>query len=148
MPSQRDEEAIRQVVSRQFGSLDWCEGKDADWQAFAGDFHSDASLFPSARPAQKQTVEGFMERMKGLAHRDLRSFRERLLGTEVSIFGNVAIAMAACEITENNDKVSRGVEAILLIKDNGAWRIVSQAWDMEREGNLIPTSLLCGQEKS
>jgi hypothetical protein len=38
-----------------------------------------------------------------------------------------------------------GVEAFLLIKDDGAWRIVSQAWDMANESNPIPSYLMPGK---
>ena len=71
-----------------------------------------------------------------------RSFRERVLGAQIRTFGNVAVAAAACEITENDAKVTRGVEMILLVKDAGAWRIVAQAWDTAKNGASIPDDLL------
>ena len=43
---------------------------------------------------------------------------------------------------ENGKKEVRGVEAYLLIKQDGAWRIVSQAWDTESEAKTIPPYLL------
>jgi hypothetical protein len=136
-----DRRAIAAMITRQFASLGWAPGRSADWRAFAADFFPDASLYPAARPARRQTVDGFIERMKALAGTKLRSFKEGVLGTEIHIFGNVAVALAACEITENDAEVSRGVEALLLIKDEGAWRIVSQAWDTESEAKPIPEHL-------
>jgi hypothetical protein len=135
-----DRRAIEAIIERQFASLGWSPGRSADWQAFAADFFPDASLYPAARPARRQTVDAFVERMKGLGAK-LRSFRESMLGTEIHIFGNVAVALAGCEITENDAEVSRGVEALLLIKDEGTWRIVSQAWDTESETKPIPERL-------
>jgi hypothetical protein len=136
-----DSRAIAAIIERQFASLGWLPGKSADWQAFTADFFPDASLYPAVRPARRQTVDGFVERMKGLAGTKLRSFKEDVLGTEIRIFGNVAVALAGCEITENDADVSRGVEAVLLIKDEGVWRIVSQAWDTESEAKPIPEHL-------
>jgi len=141
----QDRDAIEAIIKRQFASLDWSPGKSADWQAFAADFFPDASLYPAARPARRQTVDAFVERMKGLVGTKLRSFKETVLGTEIHIFGNVAVALAACEITENDADVSRGVEALLLVKDAGAWRIVSQAWDTESEAKPIPEHLAGGR---
>jgi Domain of unknown function (DUF4440) len=135
-----DRRAIEAIIERQFASLGWSPGRSADWQAFAADFFPDASLYPAARPARRQTVEAFVERMKGLGTK-LRSFKETVLGTEIHIFGNVAVALAGCEITENEAEVSRGVEALLLVKDEGAWRIVSQAWDTEGDAKPIPQHL-------
>jgi len=136
-----DIRAIQALISRQFGSLCWSDKASGDWQAFVADFHSEASLFPAARPASKQTPEAFVERMQGLAATSLPSLHEKVLGTEITVFGNVAVAVAGCEMTENNTETHRGVEMMLLVKSEGAWQIVSQAWDMESEGNLLPSHL-------
>ena len=42
---------------------------------------------------------------------------------------------------------NRGVEALLLIKDEGVWRIVSQAWDTESESKPIPLHLVGGKTR-
>jgi len=137
-----DVRAIERLIARQFGSLTWTPETSADWDAFAADFFPEATLYPAARPAQRQSVEAFVERMKGLAGTKLRSFHETVLGTEVRVFGNVAVALAACEMTENDGQVSRGVEMLLLIKNEGVWRIVSQAWDTESPSKPIPGDLV------
>lgn len=137
-----DRRAIEAIVGRQFASLNWRPGTSGDWQAFASDFHSNAALYPASRPAKPQTVSAFIERMKGLSGGTLRSFGERVLGTDIRIFGNVAMALAACEITENEEKTIRGVEAMLLVKDGGVWTIVAQSWDTERDGVTVPDDLL------
>jgi ketosteroid isomerase-like protein len=124
-----DVRAIQALIARQFASVGWARDKPADWEAFAADFYPEAALYPAARPAKRQNVEVFVERMQGLAATKLRAFKETVLGTEVHVFGNIAVALAACEITENDAEVNRGVAALLLIKDGGTWRIVSQAWD-------------------
>ena len=141
-----DVQAIEAIITRQFSSLSWRSGTLADWKEFAVDFFSDASLYPAARPARRQTVEGFIERMKGLEGTKLRSFEEKVLGTEIRVFGNVAVALAACEMTENGTEIYRGVEMLLLVKDAGAWRIVSQAWDLESPTNPIPMQWLKRRE--
>jgi hypothetical protein len=82
-----------------------------------------------------------------LAATRLRSFEEAVLGSEVDVFGNIAVALAACEMTENAGDTNRGVEALLLIKDAGIWRIVSQAWDRESESEPIPAHLVGGKAK-
>jgi ketosteroid isomerase-like protein len=139
-----DVRAIEALIARQFASLNWTPGESADWQAFAADFFTEASLYPAARPSKRQTVEAFVERMKGLAETKLRSFKETLLGAEIRVFGNVAIAAAACRMVENDTDVNRGVEMLLLVKDDGVWRIVSQAWDAESPLKPIPPHLLRG----
>ena len=103
-------DAIRGIIERQFGSLTWTAVSSPDWSAFERDFLPGASLYPAARPAKSQKPEEFVERMKGLAATRLRSFKEVPLGHEIRVFGNVAIAVAVCEITENEAQVTRGVE--------------------------------------
>jgi ketosteroid isomerase-like protein len=144
MPGDRtdDHRAIEAIIERQFGSLNWHPGTSGDWAAFATDFHPEAVLFPTARPAKVQTVAAFIARMKGLAEGPLQTFGERVLGTQIHVFGNIAVALAGCEIIENGEKVTRGVEALLLVKDDGVWRIVAQNWDTEREGLALPSELV------
>jgi Domain of unknown function (DUF4440) len=137
-----DVQAIEAVIARQFASLSWTPGTSADWDGFAADFLPEASLYPAARPAKRQTVEGFIERMKGLEGTQLRSFEEAVLGTEIHVFGNVAVALAVCEMTENGTELNRSVEMLLLIKNAGVWQIVSQAWDRESPSQPIPVRLL------
>ena len=146
MAAQRDDDvrAIEAIIARQFQSMNWPAGGTGDWPAFAADFFPDASLYPAARPARRQGVEDFIERMQGLSEATLRSFRQTILGAQVHVFGNVAVALGVCENLENDSETSRGIEAFLLIKDAGAWRIVAQSWDTEGEGKTIPPELLHG----
>lgn len=140
MASDEDDiKAIRTVVARQFKSLCWQPGTSAEWDAFAADFFPGALLYPAARPAKAQTAEGFIERMKGLLGTTLQTFAEAPLGVDVRVFGNVAVAIAGCEMTENNTTINRGVEMMLLIKNEGRWMIVSQAWDVASQDRTLPT---------
>jgi hypothetical protein len=139
-----DVQAIEAIIARQFSSLSWTPGASADWHAFTADFLPGASLYPAARPATSQTIDGFVERMKSLVGTTLRSFEETVLGSEVHVFGNVAVAVAACEMVENGAEVHRGVEMMLLVKDDGVWRIVSQAWDKESPSHRLPARLGTG----
>jgi hypothetical protein len=136
-----DVKAIRVVIARQFASLSWSHGQPGNWGGFSSDFHAAASLFPSARPATPQSVQEFVDRMKALLKTSLPSFQEKMLGSEVRVFGNIAVATAAVEITENEAEVNRSVEMMLFGKSQGAWQIVSQAWDKASSDNPIPLEL-------
>lgn len=136
-----DIRAIEELIARQFGSLSWSPETAADWDTFVSDFFPYASLYPAARPARRQSVDAFRERLSTLAQTKLHSFHENVLGTEVRVFGNVAVAAAGCEIVENGTEVTRGVEMLLLVKDAGQWKIVAQAWDTESDEFMIPPDL-------
>lgn len=134
--------AIKELVSAQFRSLAWTREGDADWAAFTRGFFPGAALFPAARPVKPQTVDQFVDRMRRLrAEGKLVSFEETPLGCAVSVFGNVAVAFAACDMLENGTVLTRDVSAIALIRDSGSWRIVAQAWDIETESRKIPAAL-------
>ncbi len=137
-----DHAAIRAIIKRQFGSLNWNSTTSADWAAFSADFLPGALLYPAARPAKSQRPEAFVERMKRLAQSKLRSFNEIPIGCDIRVFGNVAFAVAACQITENETTVTRSLEMMLLVKTEGRWQIASQAWDTEGDSKPIPPDLL------
>src|SRR5262245_22542112 len=75
-----DHDAIRAIIDRQFGSLNWDPTTPANWSAFVRDCLPGAYLYPAALPATPQKPEEFVERMKGLATSKLRSFKEAALG--------------------------------------------------------------------
>jgi hypothetical protein len=134
----KDISAIEAIILRQFESLSWTAGAQADWEGFAADFSEHAALWPAARPAAPQTVPAFVARMRGIAQTSLTTFHEELLGSKIQIFGNVAVAIAAAEMTENATDTNCNVEMLLLVKSEGAWRIVCQAWDRADAQRPIP----------
>jgi hypothetical protein len=141
---QADIAAIEAIVARQFASLNWQDNRGGDWSAFSEDFAEDASLYPAARPVRRQTVAGFVERMHGLAKSTMRSFAERPLGSRILVYGNIAVALAGCEMTENDGRPARGVEALLLVKSGDRWEIVAQTWHMADDEHPFPDDLLSG----
>jgi hypothetical protein len=62
-----DIRAIRSLIDAHFNGLRWTPGTRPDWAAFSADFLPDASLFPAARPARRQTLDAFIARMNGVA---------------------------------------------------------------------------------
>lgn len=130
-----DQEAITALLRAQFASLAWGDGREADWRGFASGFLPGAPLYPAARPVAPSTVDAFVRRMQGLAATTLSSFSERPLGIQVLGFGNVAVALAGCEMRENDRHTTRDVNAVLLVRSAGEWRIAAQAWDAVPAGS-------------
>ncbi len=136
-----DVRAIETLIGAHFDALRWEPGTRADWARFSADFLPDASLFPAARPARRQTLEAFIARMDGVAQGALRSFEEKTLGMRVLVFGNVAVALAASEMLENGAEVNHDVSGYLLLKDGGQWRIAAHAWDKASDQRPVPEDL-------
>ena len=136
-----DVSAIKQVMSQEL-SITWSCEKAPDWDAFADTFLPGASLFPAARPVKTQTLDQFIERMKRLRDEGkLESFEVTPLGCDVRVFGNVAVAFAACEMLENGSVINREINATVLVRENGIWRIAAQAWDIETSAHQLPNDL-------
>jgi hypothetical protein len=95
-----DVDAVRSLIATLFESMDWEPSREPIGGP-SPTFSPGTTLIPAARPAKHQAVDAFMERMKGLeAERNLRSFREEALGIRVQVFGNVAVALGACEMAK------------------------------------------------
>jgi hypothetical protein len=137
-----DLKAIRNLIGRQFASMSWTDATGPDFAAFESDFLQDASLYPSARPVSAQSLNAFVQRMGQLARTTLPCFDERVIGTKILVFGNVAVAAVACANTENGREGNRNVEMMLLVKSDGQWKIAAQAWDKETKSLPIPDDLL------
>ncbi|HWV81997.1 MAG TPA: hypothetical protein VNZ50_11240 [Hyphomicrobiaceae bacterium] len=144
-PADDDVAAINGLIARQFASLRWKAGGAPALDDFAADFLPGAMLFASARPVCAQSIGQFAERMNGLVGTTLKSFNEEVIGIRVHVFGNIAVAIAACENTENGTEVNRNVEMMLLVKDGGEWKIAAQAWDKATDTRPIPAELLASE---
>ena len=136
-----DVQAIKELIGAHFDALRWSPGTRADWATFAADLLPDASLFPSARPVRRETLDAFITRMNGVAEGPLRSFEEKTLGMQVLVFGNVAVVLAASEMLENGSEVNQDVSGYLVLKDEGKWRIAAHAWDKANEQRPVPEYL-------
>jgi hypothetical protein len=136
-----DTQAIRALIANHFQGLRWSPGEPVDWAAFSADFVPDASLFPAARPARRQTLEAFIARMNGVAQGKLRSFEEKTLGMQILRFGTVAVVLSASEMIENGSERNFDVHGYLLVKDTGQWRIAAHAWDHATEQMPVPEHL-------
>lgn len=136
-----DISAIKRVMYQEL-NLAWGPDKNPDWEAFASTFLSSATLFPAARPVKTQTLGQFIDRMTQLKDEGkLATFNVTPLGCEVLVFGNVAVAFAACELLENESTTNREVNATILVRENGVWRIAAQAWEIETSACEIPDHL-------
>jgi hypothetical protein len=137
-----DHRAIRALIARQFESLSWSADRAPQWDEFWADFVPGALLFPAARPVRPVTVPNFVERMKSAAASTMPVFEETLLGVEIKLYGNVGVALAVCEQREKDAPPGRAVEALLLVREDGVWRIAAQGWDKEHDDAPIPQAML------
>lgn len=127
----QDRTEIAALIAGQFRALSWDENTPPDTLTLTRAYLKDAPLFASARPAQSQTAPEFAARMKDLHDNGrLTAFEEVGRGLHIWITGNVAVAMAGCEMHENRKDITEDVSAFLLVKNPSGWAIAAQAWDI------------------
>lgn len=144
--SSQDQQEISALIDRMLASLCWSPDQAPDWDAFQSVFHEDARLYPSARPVNPSEIGAFVERMT--AQRDngsLVHFDELKLKDTIHVFGNVAIAFSAYQSTINQSSVSKGLNALLLVKEDGAWRCVGMAWENDTADHPLPPEYTSNQ---
>lgn len=142
-----DKHAIRALITAQFAALDWTQERAPNFGPLLDGFLDGARMFPSRRPLESQTPAAFCARLAALRESgNLGTFSERPLTIEVELFGNVAVALAGCEMLENGTTVTRDVSALLLVKDDDQWRIAAQAWDVERPDRPLPARLATSRD--
>ena len=139
--SQSDEKEIRDLIKNHFEGLSWTPDTSPDWDRFSRDFLPGATLFPAARPVQMTTVEGFIDRMNGVAANMLHTFEEHTLEMQILGFGNIAVVLAASEMVENETETNHDISAYLLVKNEGRWCIAAHAWDKATETMPVPEQL-------
>jgi len=130
---------ILSILQKLYQALNWDESTKPDWNSFSDCFHATARLYPSARPVEALDVDTFVGRMDGQrSNGNLATFAETMLGEDIQVFGNVAVAFSAYETVINGDRKSRGLNAFHLGRDDGTWKILSLAWDNETDEQPLP----------
>lgn len=126
-----DRAEIAGLVAQQFRALCWDEETPPDTAALTGSYLPEAQLFASARPARAQSAQDFATRMFALRDSGrIPVFEEKGRGLHIWVAGNVAVAMAGCEMHENRAEDTEDISAFLLVRNPDGWAIASQAWDI------------------
>jgi hypothetical protein len=126
-----DRAEIAALIARQFRALCWDDITPPDTAALTAAYLPAAPLYASARPAKPQTSQQFADRMAGLRDSGaLPVFQEKGRGLHIWIAGSVAVALAGCEMHENQSEVTEDISAFLLVRNPHSWAIAGQAWDI------------------
>lgn len=126
-----DRAEIAGLIARQFRALCWDDVTPPDSAALTAAYLPAAQLYASTRPAKPLTSQQFADRMAGLRDSGaLPVFQEKGRGLHIWIAGGVAVALAGCEMHENQSEVTEDISAFLLVRNPDGWAIASQAWDI------------------
>ena len=119
-----------------------------DWAGIRNYYHPDARVVRTGVDAdgtpfaKAMSFDEYVDNVEMLLRED--RFYEIELAHEALVFGNVARLTSVYEFTWTTSagtRKGRGVNFFTLIRENGAWRIMSIVWDNERAGLALPAAL-------
>lgn len=120
-----------------------------NWDAIKSFYHPEARLVRTAQhPATSAESEVFsfdqyIQNVETALHNI--EFSEVEIAHSAQVFGNVAQVASTYEFTAKSpsgENAGRGVNFLTLIYNNRRWQIMSIIWDNEREGQMLPVTLL------
>ncbi len=125
-----DEEQIRALIGRQFESIGCGRAGDAGWMTFHRDVIAGEWRFPGNVSAGEQNPRRFDNRLGGeRAAAAPGTSGGKFVGCHAWIFGNIAVALAGCEMGGDGLTTAREIAGYLLIRYPDGWKIAAQAWD-------------------
>jgi len=132
-------EDLKAVTKAMYKALCWTADNDADWDQFRALFHGGAKLVPSARPAGPIDVETFIGRMQGQKDNgSLTDFFEEKVSEKIEVFGSIATIFSTYRTLMNKEREARGINALVLVKEEEGWKIASMVWDGESGEKPLP----------
>lgn len=140
--------AAEEVVRALYQRVSFDAGKDVDWEQVKALFIPEAVIvLRTSRTAM--TVfdrDGFVRdfvKFIGEAKLQDRAFEEQILAVRTHELGEVARATVhyAAKIPSDGRPAQQGIDVFLLMKRDGAWRIVSLVNEIIRPGVDVPDEL-------
>ena len=139
---QDDVTAIGALLERMFEAISWNGDDVPDWQGFTAPIHEAAVLYPSSRPSKPTTADAFVTMMEGQrSGGGLTALEEKICGHRIAVFGNIAVALSGYVVQVNGGQPGQGVNGMLLLKEDGKWRIGAMCWDNASPDHPLPDDL-------
>jgi hypothetical protein len=131
--------AVYDVISGPAGPRDWARFRSL----FADGARLIAIRITAGRPAPSvMTVDDYAKNAG--ANFEKNAFYEAEAARRVESFGNIAHVFSTYESRRapGEKPFARGINSFQLVKDGGAWKVMTILWDSEREGSPIPEKYL------
>ena len=139
----RDEKEISDLIVEMYAAMTFAEGQTPTWDGFRSAFRDGGTCVPAGRPAVTKPVAEFLAGMtQAVEARQLTSLDESQIGLRAMVFGNVAVAMSVFSAEVNGGTAGHGVNAFLLVRNEGRWAVQGVAWDNAGPGSPVPPEWL------
>ncbi len=140
--------AVRSTLDELYAAFSFDPGAQPDWHTQRRIYLEGAAFVAPIRVGRQPRAVGtqaFLADFEAFAMDEpfaTSGLHERIIGTRVDVFGGIAHAYVAFEGFEPGDgaALTRGLDSIQLVRDAGAWRLVSFTTQYEDEASelLLP----------
>ena len=151
-PAEADTAAIEATLDELYRAFDFDAGGEADWSAIRA-LALDGAVFvapvAAGRPVRAVGTEEFLRDFRRyVASAEVRAtgLHERIVAVRVDRFGAVAHAYVAFEgsLPATGTAVSRGLDSVQLVLDQGRWKLVSFTTQYASADAPLPGRFLAG----
>jgi hypothetical protein len=131
--------ALYEVISGPAGPRDWARFRSL----FADGARLIVMRVTAGRSAPSVMTVDDYARNAGASF-EKNAFYESEADRRVETFGNIAHVFSTYESRRapGEKPFARGINSFQLVKDGGAWKVMTILWDSEREGSPIPEKYL------
>jgi hypothetical protein len=136
------------VVRALYARVTFDAGKNVDWEQVKALFIPEAVIVLRASRTSMKVLDldGFVADFVSFikqAKLEERAFEEKVVSVKTQEYGEVARSLVhyAARIPSNTRPAQDGIDVFLLMKKDGAWRIVSIVNEIVRPGVPIPEEL-------
>lgn len=141
---------IRAALTELYDAFGFEAGGEPDWAAQRRLALPGASFVPSLRPDRDPVatgIEPFLADFRAFAGAEpwrSSGLFERIVGLRIERFGGLAQALVAFEghVPDDERAVTRGLDAIQLVRTRDGWRVAAFATQFEGNGLRLPDRFL------
>lgn len=147
-PQAADDGGAEAVVRELYGHVTFSAGKNVDWEKVKALFIPEAVIVLRTSRTDMTVFDrdGFVAdfvKFIGQAKLEDQAFEEVIVGMRTQESGDMARAIVhyAARIPAAGRSAQHGIDAFLLMKKEGAWRIVSVVNEVVRPGVAVPDDI-------
>jgi hypothetical protein len=113
-----------------------------DWARFRSLFAEGGRLIAVRATTSVMTPDEYIQRAS--PNMEKNGFFETAVAQRIETFGNIAHVFSTYESRHapGEKPYARGINSFQLVRQDGAWKVMTILWDSERDDNPIPEKYL------
>ncbi|MEO0469346.1 MAG: hypothetical protein AAF206_06995 [Bacteroidota bacterium] len=149
LPAQPDASqraAIQQTIDQLYAVITIKDGKAPQFREKMEAIFFDQAPFTSLQRQRRiSSRDDFISNFEKLIESGrIKNLDEREMQASIQIFGKVAHCFSSYEmyVEDMSKPADRGINSIQMIETENGWKVISIAWDVEKDGQSLPKDFL------